>query len=105
MLARNPPSSKKVGQVVKEELTKYDAAWTDEKVARLSEYVQKAPVSKNNTHSDRIIAANRRAPLSWRKGVHYDLATTKARGRVRQGGAKAPYMVTLSALRAYHETL
>ena len=83
-------AAKKPWSEVREELQKYEAPWSDEKVARLAQYLGKVHPSKD-THADRVIKENRRAPFSWRKGVHYDRAVSKPGGRVRQGGAKQPY--------------
>ena len=102
-----PPSQpvKLAWSVVQAGLTLYDAPWTDEKTVRFADYFKKAQKQGMTTHASRIVKENRRAPLSWRKGVHYDQAATKVMGRVKQGGAKQPFMVTLRALKAYHAGL
>ena len=53
-----------------------------------------------------IIADSRgHASLKWRMEVHYGQATTHAEGRVAQGGAHKPYVVSTTALKAYYNIL
>ena len=43
--------------------------------------------------------------LLWRSGAHYARAETRSQGRVKQGGGKAPWVVSRSALKAYCDEL
>ena len=88
-------------------LRKYNADWANDRVVLLKQYfIEVGPRFKTNvTNCSRVIKSNRSAPLNWRVRVHYDHASTKAEGRVSQGGAAKPAIVSKTALKEYHDSL
>jgi hypothetical protein len=86
-------------------LEHYDAPWTDEKVAVLKAFLKEAGLKHLHTHASRIIKENRAPPLHWGKDVDYGKALDSRHGRVKQGGAAAPWVVRKEALKAYLATL
>ena len=90
------------------ELRKYDASWTDERVVLLKEFFTKlrGRFEGKKKNCDRVVGSNRQDKrLQWRVGMHYGQASTRAEGRVKQGGAGKPCIVCKSALRACYDTL
>ena len=74
-------------------------------MVRFSDFFDAVRQQQKKKNADRIIASCRARPLSWRVRADYEQATSRAEGRARQGGAKRPYMVKLSALKDYYAIL
>ena len=104
---RAAPPPKRPFATVWSNLRKYNASWTTDRVVLLKQFfVQMGPRFRGNvTNCSRVVKENRNAPLSWRVACHYHHAFTAAEGRVGQGGAVPPIIVSKTALKAYYGTL
>ena len=103
---RGEPMAKKPWGEVWASLRKFDVSWADEKVVILKDFYKEMGGSGPGcTHVSRELPKHRQAPLMWRKGVHYDRATRRQEGRVRQGGALKPWVVKRSALKSLYDTM
>jgi len=104
---RAAPLPKPSFQSVWRKLRKYVAGWTNDRVVLLKQYFMEmgSRCKTNVTNCSRVVKSNRLAPLNWRVRVHYDNASTKAEGRVSQGGAAKPVIVSKAALLEYHDSL
>ena len=104
---RAAPPPKRPFKQVWDALQKYYASWPTEPVVLLKQFfIEMAPRCRTQVaNCSRVVTSNRRESLCWRVRSEYGYAQTKAEGRVRQGGAPPPVIVTESALRVYYETL
>ena len=86
-------------------MTKYTASWTQEDVVKFSDFFVAMDQPGRSKKSDRILQSCQKAPCLWKLGIDFGQAGSRVEGRVKQGGANRPYMVKLSSLKLYHDTL
>ena len=77
--------------------------WTTERVVVLKKLFEAmGPRCRTRvTNCSRVAASNRKEPLCWRVGVHYDRASTVAEGRVAGRGSSTSYCLPIRAAALY----
>ena len=86
-------------------MKKYTASWAEEDVVKFSDFFVALEQPGRSKNSDRILQSCQKAPCLWKLGIDFGRAGSREEGRVKQGGANRPYMVKLSSLKRYHDTL
>ena len=76
--------------------TQCGATWTDEECVRLKEFLRVVGLREKVAHASAVVVSNRGQPLRWRLRLDYGYGSNP------QGGARPPYVVKKSAMRAYY---